>query len=115
MKSGKALSGVATGTIKEDNGGPFYGVQKSYFPLYDEEVVPFGYLLPDSTEDLDVRNIWCLALGKQYKRMDTFLVLVRKQEVGKGIQRFNRIGLGKIKYEEAKFFDDAGEETVELV
>lgn len=102
------------GPFKEDVGGIWCPCKAGYIPLYDDDGWPFGYLLPDSQEDVDERKVFCFKLGVRSFPVDIFLVLVSVLDENTTVPRFRRIGLGKTREQETRFFAEAEVRTIEL-
>ncbi|PMD27093.1 hypothetical protein NA56DRAFT_684551 [Hyaloscypha hepaticicola] len=108
------------GPLNEDLGGVFCKRKKGYIPLYHEGW-PFGYILPDSLDDVVTFDIYCLKLGQEGNEkypqflVDMFLALVPLQEEDTITPKFRRIGLGKTMSGETEFFSEADLKTIELV
>lgn len=100
------------GPFKEDLGPRKAG----YIPLYDTEV-SFGYLLPDSEDDVGVRDVYCLKLGGTTYETEMFLALVPVQgaDLTAPVPEFGRIGLGKTMEPGNEFFVDAEVRTIKLL
>jgi hypothetical protein len=118
--SGPLRPAWSCGPLHEDLGGVFCKRKKGYIPLYHEGW-PFGYILPDSLDDVITFDIYCLKLGQEgnekYPQFlsDIFLALVPMQEEDTIIPKFRRIGLGKTMSGETEFFSNAELRLIELV
>jgi hypothetical protein len=94
--SGPLRPAWSCGPLHEDLGGVFCKRKKGYIPLYHEGW-PFGYILPDSLDDVITFDIYCLKLGQEgnekYPQFlsDIFLALVPMQEEDTIIPKFRRI------------------------
>ncbi len=90
--------------------------KEGYVPLYDGGW-PFGYMLPDSKDDLDVQDVYCFKLGEMLYPTSIFLVLlgIPVHKADADILRFRRIGLGKTLDEETGFFTKAEVKTIEIL
>jgi hypothetical protein len=112
--TGPFLQALSCGPLKKDVGGVVCPRKAGYIPLYDVGW-PYGYLLPDSKDDVDERDIYCLKLGEKSYPVDIFLVLVPVQEESATVPKFRRIGLGKTRERETQFFAEAEVKTIELL
>jgi hypothetical protein len=112
--SGPLRRGMSCGPLQDDLLG-FIPRRKGYIPLYDEEGVPFGYMYPDSTDDVHHKDIYGLKLGEKTYPNDIFLVLIPAHDSDMSSPKFLRIGLGQSRDDCGFFFADAEVKTVRLV
>ena len=113
--SGPLRQARSYGPFEKDMGGVFCPRRAGYTPLYDAEGVAFGYLLLDSKDDVDERDVYCLKLGEPRYSGNIFLVLVCCDELDAAVSQFRRIGLGLTRDAYKTLFDDAEVKTVSLV
>lgn len=112
--SGLIHRGRAFGRFTEDMTGDIPR-RKGFLPLYDEEAYPFGWIYPDSTNDVDHTDVHCFRLGNQMYGATIFLVLVPVDEMNNTSITFRRIGLGQVGDADGFFFDGAEASTVHVV
>jgi len=104
------------GPFEKDFHGAMAPRRAGYTPLYYYDTgLPFGYLLYDSSDDADARDVFCLKIGEPSYSGNIFLVLVRHGAAEAPVSWFRRIGLGYTRDKCSDFFEDAEAKTVTLV
>jgi hypothetical protein len=93
-------------TVSKDMLGAVNPRRAAYTPVYDSDGLPFGYLLHDSSDDTDSREVYCLKIGEPRHSGNIFLVLVRHDATDAPSARFRRIGLGYTADERPDFFEE---------